>query len=75
VSRTECTQALLRAGFRPVGPSKVPVIFTQAGRAIVVPDVPLLDGETLGIILRTAGLTATWFLECLNADNHLVARA
>jgi hypothetical protein len=69
VSGAQCAQALIGAGFQPIiGTKRSPVVFVRAPRAVVVPDVPLLEPETLESILRMAGLTPSEFLERLAAD-------
>jgi hypothetical protein len=65
VSSADCIRALAHAGFRPVDSVSPPAILERGVRAVTVPDVPLLDRETLAAILRAAGLTDARFRELL----------
>jgi hypothetical protein len=70
VSVTDCIRALRRAGFRPVGSAIAPAIFERGFRAVVVPDVPVLDSDALSAILRAAGLTEKAFTEVLRVHDR-----
>ncbi len=67
VSSADCVRALTMAGFRPIDAHTRPAVLERDGRVVAVPDVPILDGEALGLILGAAGLSHASFVERLAA--------
>jgi 2-hydroxychromene-2-carboxylate isomerase len=67
VSSADCIRALVRVGFRPVDSFAAPAILERGLRAVMVPDVPTIDPETLRVILMAAGLSDARFRELVGS--------
>jgi CheY-like chemotaxis protein len=58
----------MMAGFRPIGSALPPTVLERGGRAVVIPDVSVIDAETLALVLETAGVSPSFFFTLLTGS-------